>query len=139
MRIEVGPVTQHSADAWLTYAESILEVLRSMHCSKAPGEVLDAFAELIDGWRVMEPADEGFHWVAELPADEVEYLINALYEAGLAVEEAHESGLAALRPAEADEFHFALVNQVLAALEAEGGPEIQLAEILRQHWSVAAQ
>ncbi|MCB1011964.1 MAG: hypothetical protein R2714_06255 [Microthrixaceae bacterium] len=138
MRIEVGPVAQRSAEAWLGYAESVVESLRGNPAGRAPEEVLDAFVELIGIWRSVEPEGDRFHWVGERPPDEVEYMINALYEAGLAVEQAHAEGLAELRPAEADEFHYALVNQVLAALEAEGGSETQLAEILRQHWDVAS-
>lgn len=138
VRIEVGPVAQRSAEAWLGYAESVVESLRGNPAGRAPEEVLDAFVELIGIWRSVEPEGDRFHWVGERPPDEVEYMINALYEAGLAVEQAHAEGLAELRPAEADEFHYALVNQVLAALEAEGGSETQLAEILRQHWDVAS-
>lgn len=139
VRIEVGPVAQRSAEAWFDYAEGVVAVLRDTHACKAPDEVLDAFSELIEIWRGVEPAGGRFHWVGERAPDEVEYLINALYEAGLAVERAHAEGRAELRPSEADEFHYAVVNQVLAALESEGGSETQLAEILRQHWGVASQ
>ncbi len=149
-------MSRDSAQAWLDYAETVIADLRQIGADRAPPEVLDTFAELVATWRSEldgEPAggptdgrsdglstgrsERPFHWVSDRSDDEVGYLINALYETGLAVERAHETGSIELRPPGADEFHYAVVNQVLAALEAEGGPQSHLVEILREHWGVA--
>ena len=137
MRIEIGPVSRESAVAWLDYATSSLEILIECCPARTPDEALAGFGELIAEWRevVRRPGD--FHWVTERPPSQVEFLVNALFEAGLAIEEQHEVGRAMLRPAEADEFHLALVNQGLAALEAEGKGSAQFAEILRGEWGIA--
>lgn len=138
VRVEIGPVSRDSADAWFAYAANVISTLRDTGADRAPPEVLDAFEAMVDRWRSALPEDrQPFHWVGEHSDDEVGYLINALYETGLAVEAAHASGDLALRPPMADEFHYALVNQVLAALAAEGGAQSHLVEILRDHWGVA--
>jgi hypothetical protein len=144
VRVEIGPVSRESAEAWFDYADAVIRDLRLVGADRAPPEVLDTFDELVDIWRSElsrgsedGEASEPFHWSAERSDDEVGYLINALYETGLAVEAAHEVGGLQLRPPEADEFHYAVVTQVLAALEAEGGSQSHLVEILREHWDVA--
>ena len=137
VKVEIGPVSRESASAWLDYADRVVASLRGIEADKAPPEVLDAFESVLAEWReAMEEPGE-FHWVSERPSEEVGFMLNALYEAGLAVEAAHEMGAAELRPAEADEFHYAVVNQSLAWLEAEGGPDSHLVAILREHWGVA--
>lgn len=140
--MDIGPVSSSSANAWFDYAQHVIARLREIGADRAPPEVLDTFEGLVLEWRghaeELDGADGTFTWTTERSDDEVGYLINALYEAGLAVEAAHESGELELRPAEADEFHYAVVNQVLAALEAEGGSQSHLVEILREHWNVAS-
>lgn len=135
-------MSARSASAWFDYADDVISRLREIGADRAPPEVLDNFEALVVEWRDAagpEDTDSEFLWSSERSDDEVGYLINALYEAGLAVEAANESGLLALRPATADEFHYAVVNQVLAALEAEGGSQSHLVEILREHWNVASE
>ncbi|MGI9578422.1 MAG: hypothetical protein ACR2OH_09505 [Microthrixaceae bacterium] len=137
MRVEIGPVSRGSASAWLDYADGVMASLRQIEADRAPPEVLDAFQSVLGEWRQAMDAPGEFHWVSDRPTEEVGFMLNALYEAGLAVEAAHELGAAELRPAEADEFHYAVVNQSLAWLEAEGGPDSHLVDILREHWGVA--
>lgn len=146
VRVEIGPVPAGSARAWLDYADAVIDDLRRIGADRTPPEVLDTFENIVDTWRSELLRDPGtqenpqpFHWATERSEDEVGYLINALYETGLSVEAAHEAGELHLRPPEADEFHYAVVNQVLAALEAEGGPQSHLVEILREHWGVAGE
>lgn len=141
VRVEIGPVPSESANAWFDYADRVIQSLRRIGADRSPPEVLDTFESLVAQWRA-HLRDSGedtdtFRWVTERPDDEVGYLINALYETGLAVEAANEAGQLELRPSEADEFHYAVVNQVLAALEAEGGSPSHLVEILRDHWNIA--
>ncbi len=143
VRVHIGPVSTRSAKAWFDYAEHVIARLREIGADRAPPEALDNFQGLVREWREhtrqLDDAQSDFTWSTERSDDEVGYLINALYEAGLAVEAAHEAGELELRPAEADEFHYAVVNQVLAALEAEGGSQSHLVEILREHWNVASE
>ena len=90
MRVEIGPVSRESAAAWLDYADRVVASLRGIEADKAPPEVLDAFESVLAEWReAMEEPGE-FHWVSERPSEEVGFMLNALYEAGLAVEAAHE-------------------------------------------------
>lgn len=111
--------------------------LSQIEADRAPPDVLEAFQAVLNEWRAAMDEPGEFHWVSDRPSEEVGYMLNALYEAGLAVEAAHELGTAELRPAEADEFHYAVVNQSLAWLEAEGGSDSHLVDILREHWGVA--
>ncbi len=130
-------MSSKSATAWLDYADKMLVLLRSLEPERAPADSLDAFQALVEQWRPLASSPGDFHWVSERPSSEVGYMLNALYEAGLAIEESHDAGTAELRPEAADEFHYAVVNQCLACLEAEGGPDAQLVDILREHWGVA--
>lgn len=137
MLVEVGPVSFRSAVAWLDYANSSLEVLAGRTTTPLPEGVAASFLDLLEEWRNVEEEGGNFHWSGERDSDEVRYLTKALYEAGLAVEEAFEVGLMPLRPPEADEFHIMLVQGLVAGLEREGGSYAQFADALRNDWGVA--
>ncbi len=76
-------------------------------------------------------------WIGEDTAEHVEFLMAALYQAGLAMERASRLGKATLRPPEADEFHMMLVGEVLSVLRTEGPSHDQFVEALRSEWDVA--
>lgn len=139
MRIEIGPVSAASAAAWLDYGTEVIAMLAVQRPANLSTDALEAFDSLIAEWRSVLDRGGAFHWIVEESPDRVEFLMKALYEAGLAVESLHESGVATLRPVAADEFHVALVTQVLAALEHEGPPHEQFVESLREEWGVAGR
>lgn len=141
MRVQIGPVTQGSAVAWLDYAAGAVDDLAQIADPRLDGAALDAFRELLAAWRAtVEPRHGGpFLWIGEEDPDRVEFLIQSLYRAGLAVEHAANLGQARLRPPEADEFHMVLVGEVLALLHAEGPAHAQFVESLREEWDVASR
>lgn len=139
MRVEFGPVSHESAEAWLDYATLILAEVRS---HPRPDELIapalvEQFAELVEQWRAANRVGDCFNWETEQSSEQVEFLIKALYEAGLMVERLNETGAMPLRPEAADEFHVTLVNEVLAALTRESEASAHFADTLRSEWSVA--
>ena len=73
-----------------------------------------------------------------MPPEKVEFLIRALYEAGLVIERESEAKRARLRPAEADEFHVVLVECVLEPRSRPGsGSNAEFVESLRDEWDIA--
>ena len=137
VRIDVGPISRASAVAWLDYADEALVDLRRAGGPSIPAGALDGFAALVREWRAVAAREDPFRWTVDLPPERVEYLIRALYEAGLVIERESEAHRARLRPREADEFHLVLVDRVLGALEQESPSNAQFVEAMRAVWRVA--
>ena len=135
VKIEVGPVSHGSAVAWVDYASAMLPALRRVPDAQLPAKALDAFGDLLDQWRAIVDRDEGpFRWVSDETPERTEYVIRALFEAGLVIERAGAAGEAELRPHAADEFHHVLIECVLSALAGESPSNAQFAETMRAEW-----
>jgi hypothetical protein len=135
--IEIGPVSRQSAVAWLDYAAVAVGELRSSETPRVPDRAIDKFEELVTQWRRAAARDGAFHWSADLPPEKVEFLMNALYSAGLEIERGAAEGRMTLRPAAADEFHIVMVQQVLDTLALQGGSNAEFVESLRNDWLIA--
>lgn len=137
MQIVVGPVSAASAQAWLGYADKALAHLRSLDSSPVSAPALDGFETLLRQWQRIAARPGPFHWVSEEDPERAEYLINALYQAGEAMEREGEGHPDLLRPPEADEFHIRLIDGVLAALSVQGPPYSQFADEIRRLWEIS--
>lgn len=137
VQIVVGPVSHGSAEAWLDYADEVVEHFRELDAPPLSESVLDSFEDLLDEWRAIAGKDRPFHWVSEESPERTEFLINALYQAGEAVEKEVANGEQRTRPPEADEFHLRLIDSVLVALASEGPPYSQFAAEMRALWGIA--
>jgi hypothetical protein len=135
--IEIGPVSRQSAVAWLDYATVAVGELRSSETPRVPDRAIDKFEELVTQWRSAAEHEGAFHWSAELPPEKVEFLMNALYSAGLEIERGAAEGRMTLRPTAADEFHVVMVQQVLDTLALQGGSNAEFVESLRNDWLIA--
>ena len=138
MHVEIGPVSAASARAWIAYATEILSQAQ-VEPGPTPPAALTRMRAYLDEWDTAAAAGDPFRWSGEAPPEIVEYLIHALYQLGVRVEEEAAQGRARLRPPEADKFHIVLVRSVLDALEHEGPAQAQLAESLRQQWGPIAR
>ena len=139
MRVEIGPASERSAVAWIGYGREVLEYAASMSEPAVGQGTLDRFSALLDQWERSLGGALDFHWSAEMSPEEVEFLMKALYEVGLVVESEHADGRLHLRPTEADEFHYVVVRQVLAQIEAQGPANAQFVEGLKADWKVAGE
>lgn len=137
VQIVVGPVSHDSAVAWLDYADEVLGHFRGLDEPPLSDALLDNFGELLSEWRALVRRPVPFHWVSEESPERTEYLINALFQAGLAVEKEAANGDQRLRPPEADEFHIRLIDGVLGALSTEGPPYSQFAAEMRSLWGIS--
>ena len=133
--MEIGPVSCVSARAWIAYATETLAVLRTL--DDVPLSALDAFEGLLDTWRPIAAGIDPFRWQGDEAPERVKYLLHGLYTAGLVTEREAARGRAHLRPAIADEFHFVLVREALAALEHESDSDAHFVKELRDLWGVA--
>jgi hypothetical protein len=138
VQVQLGPIAKDQAVIWLEYADDALADLRGMREPTIHPSALDAFADMLREWNgaVLDDRAE-WVWIGEDTAEHVEFLMAALYQAGLAMERASRLGKATLRPPEADEFHMMLVGEVLTVLKAEGPSHGQFVESLRAEWEVA--
>jgi hypothetical protein len=132
-------VSRASALAWLDYADNMVAVLREVDAPIVSSEALDGFADLLDRWAETATHEGPFIWISDESPELAEYLIRALFEAGLEVEALNERGEADLRPVEADEFHVAMVNQIITTLGQEGNGFAQFADMLRSEWGIAGR
>jgi hypothetical protein len=137
VRIEVGPASSTSAQAWITYATDTLVLLRALPGPQLPSRALDDFAALLDEWRPIAEHAEPFRWSTEETPERAEYLLNALYVAGTLIEREATAGRARLRPATADEFHVVLVREVLHVLERESAADAHFVQQMRNLWGIA--
>jgi len=137
VRIELGPCSSGSAQAWIAYATEVLDVLRGLPEDQLPPRVLDGFAALVDEWRPIAQRSTPFRWSSDEPPERAQYLLNALYRAGLIIEREAACGRARLRPASADEFHVLLVREVLDELEHESDADAQFVAQMRNVWGIA--
>ncbi len=140
MHVEIGPVSRASARAWFDYATDALAELRAAHPGTVPASALDRFGSLLVEWRECADATDPagpFHWDTDEPPERVEFLMKALYTAGLEIERGAAEGTMTLRPAAADEFHIVMVQQVLATLERQDRSNAEFVESLRNEWTIA--
>ncbi len=135
MLIEIGPVSRASALAWLEYGTYAIGELRRLQPATIASGAIDAFEELIVAWQ-RAATEDPFHWTTDEPPERVEYLMRALYLAGLEIEDGTTRGMK-LRPAVADEFHIVLVRQVLDTLAHEGQSNAEFVDSLRNDWRIA--
>jgi hypothetical protein len=139
VKIEIGPVARASALAWLDYATEAVADLRRVAPKSVSSSALDGFEELIPAWRLAAQGPGPFHWETDETPERVEYLMKALYTAGLEIEEGIELHGMKLRPTDADEFHIVLVRQVLDTLAQQGRSNAEFVESLRNEWLIARQ
>lgn len=131
----MGPVSHGSAVAWVDYATATLPVLRRLPDAQLPAKAIDAFDDLLGQWRtIVERNDGPFRWTSDETPERAEYVMRALFEAGLVIERAGSAGEAELRPHAADEFHHVLIDCVLSALASESQSHAQFAETMRTEW-----
>jgi hypothetical protein len=135
--VEIGPVSRASARAWLDYAAVAIGELRVSEDPKVPPAALDRFEALLGQWRTAAARRGPFHWSTDESPERVEFLMNALYAAGLEIEHGAATGAMTLRPPEADEFHIVLVQQVLDTLARQGGSNAEFVDSLRNDWVIA--
>jgi len=135
--VEIGPVSCKSARAWLDYATVAIGELRASEDPKVPPAALARFEDLVRQWRVAAARRGPFHWSTDEPPERIEFLMNALYAAGLEIERGAADGTMTLRPPEADEFHIVMVQQVLDTLALQGGSNAEFVESLRNDWIIA--
>lgn len=130
----IGPVSASSALAWLGYADEVLDELDTM----APGEcfaspdVIRVFRGYVDSWRSAATGAE-LLWEQDIPTEQVEYDVHAFQRVAQVLDErAEQRGAAA--PPEGEDFYLAVLQGVLAALEAEGPSSAAFANHLAEFW-----
>ena len=130
----IGPVGVASANAWLDYADQVIDELAAMapgECFTTP-EVLEVFRAYVTSWRSAAVGSD-FLWEQEIPPEQVEYDMHAFQRvAEVLARRAEEQGDAA--PPESEDFYAALLRGVLGALEAEGPSSAAFAEHLSEFW-----
>ena len=137
MKIEIGPVARASALAWLDYASVAIADLRRVAPKTLTPSAIDGFESLIAQWRIAAAQSGPFHWQTDESPERVEFLMKALYQAGLEIEDGMQHHGMRLRPATADEFHIVLVRQVLDTLKLEGRSNAEFVDSLRNDWHIA--
>ena len=137
MKIVIGPVARASALAWLDYASVAIADLRRVAPKTLTPSAIDGFESLIAQWRIAAAQSGPFHWQTDESPERVEFLMKALYQAGLEIEDGIQHHGMRLRPATADEFHIVLVRQVLDTLRLEGRSNAEFVESLRNDWHIA--
>lgn len=142
MKLCVGPVAGASAQAWTEWARETLEALRVAPAAPnvLPAEVLDTVGSYLDTWAdsARLDADGAFRWGADLPADELVYLTNSLYNLDQCLADQTGCRPGQAKPTEARAFHDVLVEALLFALTQEGRSEAAFVDHLRPWWPEAS-
>lgn len=134
MRVVIGPVSVASANAWLDYADGVLDELAAMapeECFTTP-EVIEVFRAYVASWREAAVGTV-MVWERDIPPEQVEYDVHAFQKvAEVLARRAEEHGRAS--PPEGEDFYGALLQGVLAALDAEGPSSAAYARHLSEFW-----
>jgi hypothetical protein len=123
----VGPVAAASARARTSWARDILATVRAEPTSTGvpPDEVVDDVAIYVDSRADAADidADGVFLWRANVPADELVFLTNSLYNLDRCVAAQAERHPGRTEPTEGHGFHAVLGEALLFALTQEGPSE----------------
>ncbi len=133
VHVEVGPVPARSARTWIPYAREVIRHRRAHDPETLPEDVRDGFLFFLDRWEAAAGGEE-LRWSADVDPGTVEYLVHGFYRvASRLAEEAERPGSIPL-PDGGEVFYRSLVNAVLDAMSAEGGPVAEFADQLRPFW-----
>ena len=133
----MGPVASSSARAWTEWAREMIAALRDAPVTSGlPCEVLDSIHTYLDVWAHTAnlDGDGAFRWRAEVPAEELVYLTNALYNLDQCFADLTHQHPGKAQPAEGRVFHVVLVEALIFALTQEGRSEAAFAGQLRPWW-----
>ncbi len=137
MRVQIGPVDSGSVTMWVAYARTVLgHALARPADPRIPvaPEAIEGFERFLDQWQARAEQDTTFVWIADVDADEVEFLTHAWFGiAGALANEADQRGFPRA-PSEGEQFYQSLVNGVLDALNAEDRSRQEFSEQLRDQW-----
>lgn len=116
--------------SWVAYAHGTLD----RNEGEMPDDVVQGFREMLDEWTAVAERGPKFRWVTDLPVDVIEYLVHAFFRIAQRLADEAELRGCALAPADSDEFYWALVRSLLAALSDGGGSAGEFAEHLKSFW-----
>jgi hypothetical protein len=140
MRLYVGPVAPDSVVAWVEWARGVLDDLRNDPRTSAwLCTALDDIEAYVGEWeRGTGGSDGAFRWQSEVPAEDLEYLTNALYNLDLHLAADGEPGGRVALAGEGRDFHLVLVQALLAALSHESPTHAAFVDQIRASWPTAA-
>jgi len=137
----VGPVAQASAVAWTGWADEVVGKLRSEpRTTSQSAALMDDLGRYLERWiSRIRVIDRAFRWHAEIDADELEYLVHALFELDGRLLAEVERGERSGPPDEGRVFYLVLVRDLLDALERESPGRAAFVDQLRSTWPSAAE
>ena len=116
--------------SWVAHAHGTLD----RNEGEMPEDVVQGFRSMLDEWSSVAERGPKFRWATDLPVDVVEYLVHAFFRIAQQLADEAELRGSALAPADSDEFYWALVRSLLAALSDGGGSAGEFAEHLKSFW-----
>jgi hypothetical protein len=137
MRVQVGPVTSGSVTLWVAYARTVLAQALSGSDPAVPApapEAVEAFERYLNTWEAIAERDTEFLWVADVDAEEIEFLAHVWFGMATALAERASKRGFPLSPPEGDEFYQALLRALLDGLAHEGRSLLEFSEQLRDAW-----
>lgn len=135
MRVVIGPVDARSAEAWLAYADQVLDELGTLapgECFSTP-ETVAILRDFVSRWQEPARQDRVFLWDEDVPAERIEFAMHAFQRVvDLLARRAEVHGRTA--PPEGDDFYLALLQGVLGALQSESASSAAFADHLAEFW-----
>lgn len=137
MRLSIGPAPPDGAMAWIESTRQVVEAFRGSAgaIDTLTPEALDGIDACLQEWARVTPRNgDAFRWQAEVDADEVEYLTNALHN----LDQVSDLGQRLPGPSDGRAFYLVVVGALLRALAQECPSRAAFSEQLRQSWPMAA-
>lgn len=135
MRVVIGPVDARSAQAWLGYADHVLDELGTLapgECFSTP-ETVAILRDFVSRWHETARQDRVFLWDEDVPAERIEFAMHAFQRVvDLLARRSEVRGRTA--PPEGDDFYLALLQGVLGALQSESPSSAAFADHLAEFW-----
>jgi hypothetical protein len=131
VQVQIGPLPNDSARAWLTYARGVVGSMSK----QLPIQVAASFAGYLEEWQEAAAEGDTFMWEGKAEPEEVEYLLHAWFNlANYIVAQRELTGGEPQAPEEGQVFYRALVNALLNALRTENRATAEFAENLAPFW-----
>ena len=137
MRVQVGPVASGSVTMWVAYARTVLAQAisrRDANLGTIPAEAINGFEHYLDTWADLAERDPEFVWVADVDAEQIEFLAHTWFGLARALANQAEKRGFPVSPPEGEEFYQGLVHALLDGLAHEGRSLAEFSEQLRDEW-----
>ena len=136
VQVRLGPIPSEHVNAWVTYANHVLDTVATDAGGSGvwlPADAVAGFEAYLAAWSAVADESDTFVWEGDVPQEEAEYLFHAFFRVATHLAtQAETQGRQA--PEGSEPFYRTLVSGLLHALDQEGDATSEFSQHLRAFW-----